>query len=203
MPEKLFMKTQSAAKRITVFITTDSNSVFSYFNRHDPSPVYSRQLSQEFEEYLNNSIIRANRHSVISYKMVCLSKIDALFTGPLMDAIRRHYTVKKALKEKEFKKFKKRSCYVLAIAFLIVLSAQAFLPQLLNHEHKLQYAFSNAMDVFSWVIMWKPIERLIFYWNPFLKEISILDKMIRAEVAVVENENTNTVYSISKGKQVV
>ena len=197
------MKIQPDAKRITVFITTDSNSVFSYFNRHDPSPVYARQLSQEFEEYLNKSIIRANRNSIITYKMVCMSKIDALFTGPLMDAIRRHYRIKKALKEKEFRKFKKRSCFVLALAFIIVFTCQTLLHHLVNDEDKLQYAFSNALHVFSWVIMWKPIERLIFYWNPYLKELCILDKMISAETAVVESDNVNTVYSISKGKQVV
>lgn len=197
------MKIQSNSKRITVFITTDSNSVFSYFNRHDPSPVYSRQLSQEFEEYLNKSIIRASRYSTITYKMVCLSKIDALFTGPLMDAIRRHYRIKKALKEKEFKKFKKRSFIVLAFAFIIVFTCQTLLHHLVNDEDKLQYAFSNALHVFSWVIMWKPIERLIFYWNPFLKELSILDQMINGEATVVESENANAVYSIAKGKQVV
>lgn len=196
------MKIQPNAKRLTVFITTDSNSVFSYFNRHDPSPVYSRQLSQEFEEYLSNSIIRANRHSIITYKMVCLSKIDALFTGPLMDAIRRHYRVKKALKEKEFRKFKRRSFFVLAFAFVIVFSFQTLLHHLVDDENKLQYAFSNALHVFSWVIMWKPIERLIFYWNPFLKKLAILDKMINAEVTVVEKEGANSVYSIT-GKQVV
>jgi hypothetical protein len=48
--------------------------------------------------------------------------------------------------------------------------------------------FSNAIDVFSWVILWKPIERLIFYWNPFLKEISLFNKMANAEVNVIENE---------------
>jgi hypothetical protein len=48
--------------------------------------------------------------------------------------------------------------------------------------------FSNAIDVFSWVILWKPIERLIFYWNPFLKEILLYNKIENAEVKIVESE---------------
>jgi hypothetical protein len=197
------MKTKHISGKVTVFVTADSKSIFSYFNPHDPSPVYSRQLSQDFEEYLNNCISRANRYSVINYKVVCMSKIDALFTGPLMEAIRKHYRGKKVLKEKEFGKFKKRSYYLLGIGFVIVMICQGLLPYILNHEHRIHSAFSNALDVFSWVVLWKPIERLIFYWNPFLKEISLLDKMIHAEAAVVENEQSNAVYSISKGKQVV
>ena len=48
--------------------------------------------------------------------------------------------------------------------------------------------FSNAIDVFSWVILWKPIERLIFYWNPFLKEILLYEKIQNAKVTIVESE---------------
>jgi hypothetical protein len=195
------MKSEPVAKKITVFITADSNSIFTYFNPHDPSPIYSRQLSQEFEKYLNNCIVKANRHSLINYKIVCLSKIDTLFTGPLMEAIRRHYTIKKAVKEKEFTKFKRRSYYLLAIGLAVVMTCQGLLPYILSQEHRVHSALSNALDVFSWVILWKPIERLIFYWNPFLKDICLLDKMITAEATVVENEKASTVYSIAKQKE--
>ena len=192
------MKTEPIVIKLTVFITADSNSIFSYFNPHDPSPVYSRQLSQEFEKYLDNSIVRAGRYTIIDYRVVCLSKIDGLFTGPLMEAIRRHYSIKKALKEKEFKKFKKRAYYLLAIGLIVVMTCQGLLPYILNEEHRVHSALSNALDVFSWVILWKPIERLIFYWNPFLKDICLLDKMISAEVTIVENEKVSTVYSMKK-----
>lgn len=195
------MKSEPVAKKITVFITADSNSIFTYFNPHDPSPIYSRQLSQEFEKYLNNCIVKASRYTDINYKIVCLSKIDTLFTGPLMEAIRRHYTIKKAVKEKEFRKFKKRSYYLLAIGLGVVMTCQGLLPYILSQEHRVHSALSNALDVFSWVILWKPIERLIFYWNPFLKEICLLDKMIAAEATVVENEKSTTVYSMAKQKQ--
>lgn len=194
------MKTEPIVKKITVYITADSNSIFSYFNPHDPSPVYSRQLSQDFEKYLSNCIVRANRYSEINYKVVCLSKIDALFTGPLMEAIRRHYGIKKALKEKEFKKFKRRAYYLLAIGLLVVMTCQGVLPYILSQEHRVHSALSNALDVFSWVILWKPIERLIFYWNPFLKEICLLDKMIQAEAIVIEQEKTTNVLSINKNE---
>jgi hypothetical protein len=38
------------------------------------------------------------------------------------------------------------------------------------------------------VILWKPIEKLIFYWNPFLKEISIFDKLINAPIIIVSEK---------------
>jgi len=189
------MKKQTTVlpKRVTVYLTADSNSVTSYFNRHDPSPIYARQLSQEFEEYLNKTLEQASRHSVIYYKVVCVSKIDRLFTGPLLESIRRHFSHKKAAKEKEFRKFKRRAYWLLAISFLIVMICQGLLPLIFQQQHRVHSALSNALDVFSWVILWKPIERLIFYWNPFLKEILVLDKMINGEAIIIENEKSSPV----------
>jgi hypothetical protein len=57
-----------------------------------------------------------------------------------------------------------------------------FLPLLFNGNKIIHTGLSNSMDVFTWVILWKPIDRLIFYWNPFLKEISLLDRLQKAEV---------------------
>jgi len=44
------------------------------------------------------------------------------------------------------------------------------------------------MDIFSWVILWRPIDTLIFNWNPYLKEICLLDKLENAEVIRIQNE---------------
>jgi hypothetical protein len=65
---------------------------------------------------------------------------------------------------------------------------QGVLPLILGQDHRIHSMFSNAVDVFSWVILWKPIERLIFYWNPFLKEILLYDKIQNAKVTIVESE---------------
>ncbi len=44
------------------------------------------------------------------------------------------------------------------------------------------------LDVFSWVILWKPIDKLIFAWNPYLKEISIYHRLVIAETILNEPE---------------
>jgi hypothetical protein len=43
--------------------------------------------------------------------------------------------------------------------------------------------------VFSWVILWRPIDKLIFHWNPYLKEISLLHKMANATVIKVKSSD--------------
>jgi hypothetical protein len=172
-------------KKITIYLTVDERSINNYFNEHDPAPMYKRQLSHVFEQYISSGILAIKRYSVVRFKLVCAQESDKEFIEPLMHAIRRHYSIQKAIKEQEFSKFKKRTFKLLAVSMTIVMLCQGFFPILLEQNERVHSAFSNAIDVFSWVILWKPIEKLIFYWNPFLKEISIYNRMVIAESIVV------------------
>jgi len=68
-----------------------------------------------------------------------------------------------------------------------VLSFQGFLSYAAGFlDERMSGALHNTLDVFSWVILWKPIDRLIFYWNPFKKDIYLLNRLANAEVNVLE-----------------
>ena len=179
----------ASAGKVSIFLTVDAESITKYFNANDPAPLYCRQLSHEFQEYLNSSIATARRNTVIDYKIFCgeLSSMKFM-VEPLMQTIRRHFLIKKQIKEAEFRKFKRRNYGLLLISIFIVMICQGFLPGVFGQDHRIHSMFSNAIDVFSWVILWKPIERLIFSWNPFLKEILLFDKMANAKANVIENE---------------
>ena len=163
---------KSVTSKITIYLKIDDNSITDYFNPHDPARLDKRQLGHDFQDYLNASIACAGRHTIIDYKIFCSDSGSMRFMiDPLMRTIRRHYQIQKKLKETEFRKFKRKNYVLLVISFLIVMFCQGILPNLFGQDHRIHSMFSNAIDVFSWVVLWKPIERLIFYWNPFLKEI--------------------------------
>ena len=172
-------------KKINIFLKVNEQTIDGYFNANDPAPIYKRQLSQEFEEYIMNYSTSIKRYSSVTFKINCVNESDKAFIEPLVHAIRRHFSLKKSIKEDEFRKFKRRNWFFLVFSLVIVMFFQGVLPLILNVEHRIHSAFSNALDVFSWVILWKPIEKLIFYWNPFLKEISIFDKLINATIVMV------------------
>jgi len=172
-------------KKITIFLKVNEETIDGYFNTNDPAPIYKRQLSQEFEEYMMNYAPSIKRYSTVTYKLNCVNESDKEYTEPLVHAIRRHFSLKKSIKEAEFKKFKKRNWVLLIFSLGTVMFFQGVMPLIFNKEHRIHSAFSNALDVFSWVILWKPIEKLIFYWNPFLKDICIYDKLINAPIIIV------------------
>ncbi|HWR33470.1 MAG TPA: hypothetical protein VN451_08095 [Chitinophagaceae bacterium] len=191
------MINQSLADSFSIFIRLDEGTVYDYFNSHDPAPLYKRQLGHEFEQYIYNSILTSKRNAVIQYQVVCLEYSDKRFIEPVTKAIRSHFNLKKFLKELEFKKFKSRTFKLLCASLVAVLFLQALVPFAIEGmDHRLAASVHNIVDVFSWVIMWKPIDRLIFYWNPFKKDIHLLDRLANAGVNVIEKQK-----SIGKDKQ--
>ena len=98
---------KSATRKISVYLNVDENSIRDYFNLHYPARLERRQLGQEFQNYLNDSVACAGRHTVIDYKVFCSESGSMRFMAErLMKTIRRHFQIKKMLKEVEFQKFK-------------------------------------------------------------------------------------------------
>ena len=181
------MMTKPLPNNFSIYIRLDEQTVYDYFNDHDPAPLYKRQLGHEFEQYIYNSLLTSKRNAVIKYQVICMEYPDKRFIEPVTQAIRSHFNLKKTIKEEEFKKFKSRTFKLLAATLAIVLSFQAMAPYLIEGmDHRMAGAIHNVIDVFSWVILWKPIDRLIFYWNPFKKDIHLLDRLAGAEVNVLE-----------------
>jgi hypothetical protein len=178
------------AKSINVFLTSDRLIANNYFNMHDPSPIYMRQLSYQFESYIMESVKSAKRHSAIFYKLKCTGEDDKQYAEPLIYAVRRHFVVKKEDKEKEFKKFKRRNWTLLAISTVVVILFQGLLPVIFNAEHGINAGLINSIDVFAWVLLWHPIDELLFRWNSYLKDICLFNKLATAESILIENEKT-------------
>jgi hypothetical protein len=179
---------KSLTKKINIFLSVDFQNISSYFNPHDPAPLYKRQIHQKLEEYIITSISTAKRYSVIFYKLKCTSPVDKQYAEPLMYAIHRHFAIKKAIHEEKFQRFKRKNWMLLCVSLAIVIFSEAFLPLLIPSTLRIHDGLKNCLDVFSWVILWRPIYELIFEWNPHLKEISLLNKLATAEVILIDKE---------------
>jgi len=185
---KSLKKTASVSKSLTgtinIFLTVDPLTIDSHFNPNDPSPIYKRQLSHQFEQYIMASIATAKRYSVINYKITCKNESDRQYADPLIYTIKRHFLAKKTLKIAEFEKFKRRSYMLLFLSLAVVMICRGVVPLLLDENHHLQGGLTNSLDIFSWVLLWRTIDSLLFEYNPYLKEICILDKLANAEVII-------------------
>jgi hypothetical protein len=99
-----------------------------------------------------------------------------------------HYSLKKASRVREFTRFKIRSWILLAVSLVVVLFTQGFVPVLIETENQILSGLLNSLDIFSWVLLWRPIDVLLFSWNPHLKEILLLHKLATSEMIIIEND---------------
>lgn len=186
-PKKAIMSVPVYKKEYNIYVRLDEKTVHSYFNQHDPAPLYKRQLGHEFEQYIYNSLLTSSRDAVFKYQFICLDYADKRFVAPVTQAIRSHFNLKIFLKKKEFSKFKIRTFRLLLASLIIVLLFQSVLSYIGGLlDDRMSGALHNTLDVFSWVILWKPIDRLIFYWNPFNKELHLFERLANADVITLE-----------------
>ena len=189
---------KSLIDKINIYITVDLQTINSYFNAHDTSPLYKKKINQKFEQYILNDVSSAKRFSAIFYKLNCPGPVNKQYAEPLMHAVHRHFARKKEIRAEEFRKFKRRNLTLLAISTLIVIMSQGFLPLLFKDAGNIYNGLKNCIDVFSWVILWKPIYELLFSWNPYLKDILLLDKLATAEVIITESKKNNEPEQFAK-----
>ena len=179
---------KALSKRISIFLSVDRKTLNNYFNAHDNSPLYKRQLRLDFEQYLEELLANYKRYSLICYKVTCKNEDEDLIK-PFMHAVRRHFYMTEKQRKEEFQKFKKRNFKLLCLSMMAVMIFHGVLPMIFPPQVSIEPTILNTLDVFSWVILWRPIDKLIFQWNPYLKEISLLNKMANAIVIKVRSND--------------
>jgi len=179
----------SLSNKINILLSLDRDILPGYYNPHDNAPLYKRQLNTELENYILNSVRTAKRNTKLFFKISYRNEADAEFAEPLVYAIRRHFAESKAITITDFENFKRRAFKLLLVSLAVVTISHGILPLLLTGEkNTIHDGLSNSLNVFSWVILWKPIDKLIFYWNPYLKDISIFSKLEKAEMILEQIE---------------
>ena len=173
-------------EKIDIFLVVNPKAIDEHFNKNDPSPYYKRQLSHEFEEYINHLKASARRYSVIEYKVTCKTEEDKQYTEPLIYAIKRHFAKVMLAKQGEFERFKRRNYIVLFVGLTVILLSHLVIPMLVKDNGGIGSAILAGIDIFSWVMMWQPLDNLLFHWNSYLKDISTVKKLTEAPIVYTE-----------------
>ena len=174
-------------EKISIFLTVSPLTIAEHFNPNDPAPIYKRQLSYEFEQYIMAATLSARRYTSFEYKVTCKNPVDKQYTEPLIYAIKRHFEAKKLSRQAAFERFKRRNYVLLILSLAVVMLLHVAVPLFVKEEGGIHSAIVGGLDIFSWVMLWQPIDKLVFQWNPYLKEINTLDKLAKAEVLSTDN----------------
>lgn len=177
----------SIPDKINIFLTIDQSTIGEHFNPNDPAPLYKRQLSHGFQQYIMASVECAKRNSLFCYKINCKNKNDKQYAEAFIYALKRHFSARKLIEIEKFEKFKRRSYLLLFLSLLVMMICHGLVPIILSSDEGFTSALHNGLDIFSWVILWQPIDKLVFQWNPHLKSISLVNRLVNAEVIITES----------------
>lgn len=173
------------SKKIDIFLNVNRDNLNSFFNPHDPAPIYKKQLRHDFIAYLNETVSGYKRFTTLRYKISC-AKDDKDLIDPVMHAIRRHYQAKEENRKAEFARFKKKNFKLLGMSLAIGIAFHLLIVFLEQAQQGILSTIASSLEVFSWVIAYEPIHNLIFSWNSHLKDISLLHKLSTSEMIVMD-----------------
>ncbi|HEY0056604.1 MAG TPA: hypothetical protein VGB63_14720 [Pedobacter sp.] len=181
---------KTTSKSVNIFLALEKKVIDGYFNPHDTSPIYKRQLSLKFENYISQSIKNCKRHDPIFFKLNTHNKMDEQYADPVMYAIRGHFKEKLVSELKAFKRFKQRNYGTLGASLVIVSVLNLLLPVVMSKETAAQTGTAHFLDVFGFIIFYHPLTELLFNWNPFLKRINLINKLISGEAIIVSGDRS-------------
>ncbi|MDB4958230.1 MAG: hypothetical protein JWO36_5799, partial [Myxococcales bacterium] len=152
------------------------------FDNRDPAPFRERDLDPELSEYLvdaGEDLWGHDRFRVVFWldKPCRPSEIEQAYRAHFTDKIERN---------KRTRRRRRRTgqvALVLALALIVaLLSFAQFVASLVPGS--LGTGLKEGLVISSWVVMWRPVETLIYDWIPTRHERKLVEKLLDAPIEV-------------------
>ena len=157
------------------------------FNSLDPSPFIEKDLDDDAVDYLVTSFNEFD----LAAKVKILIQIPTSEKGKfeekeIKDSIKNFFIYQNGLEEDkiELKIKEGQKSMVIGLSFLTVcLLTREFLLTLTSNI--VWRMISEALLIFSWVAMWKPISNILYDWWPMRQTQKIYDKISKSEIEFI------------------
>jgi len=157
------------------------NTVEQLFDNRDPAPFRERDLDPDLVEYLF-----AAGEDLISHGKF---KIVFWIVGPCVPeevetGFRAHidYEIERLDRRRRRHRRTGQAALVIGVSMLALLLS---ISQLLaRYEHRALVVLNEGLVIFSWVVMWRPVDMLIYDWIPMRRERKVLARLHTAPLEV-------------------
>jgi len=166
-------------------IDTHVRHVSQLFDHRDPSPFNERDLDDDAADYLVASVEELPPRQPFKVVVWIAEPFpDGLPSDAVATSIERHFTAARDNLRRRHQKHQRRARWMMLFSFvmLVVLLSLAEITTELNLTHI--QLIPQSLTIIAWVIMWRPIDLLIFDWFPYLVERRQLDRIRAAPIEV-------------------
>jgi hypothetical protein len=157
------------------------NTVEQLFDNRDPAPFRERDLDPDLIEYLmaaGEDVSPLGSFKLVFWVAAPCSP-DEVETG-----FRAHfnYELERLDRARRRQRRTGQVALVLGVTVLVVLLSIAQL--LARYTSSLMLAVREGLVILSWVVMWRPVEALLYDWLPARRERRVMERLHAAPVEV-------------------
>lgn len=158
------------------------SSIEQLFDNRDPAPFRERDLDPDLAEYLldaGEDLADEDRFRIVVWlDQPCRP-------GEVEQAMRAHFEELIARNKRLRRRSRRIGQITLVLAVVLVVVLLAF-SQFVGTlaPGNIGNGLKEGLVIFSWVVMWRPVETLIYDWIPARRERSIAAKLLDAPIDI-------------------
>jgi hypothetical protein len=149
-----------------------------------------RTLKADAEEFIVGEAEAFPRNAAINI-IVQVDLSGAKYKDEIATAIHRHFCYRREQAQKKFKRVLQYGWRILfiALASLAVIFSLTQLAYYLMPSNKVVLFIRESFVILGWVVLWRPLELLLYDRYPIKTEINLYYKLERSNVQVIVNES--------------
>lgn len=152
------------------------------FNPLDPSRTEERDLAPAVVDYLTQRTAEAPRRGRLVLR-VQMPNADAQAQNAAQRAIRRHFERSALASRRELKRHFLTALRLVATGFLAALILSAVARAIgESADSRFLQRVAVGLSVVVWVILWRPLETLIYDWRPIRRRCQINDRLEEIDI---------------------
>lgn len=157
-------------------------SIERLFDNRDPAPFRERDLDPDLVEYVllaGEDLYAAKRYKIVFWiETPCQPK-------EIEDAFHAHFEYELDRIDRQRRRQRRTGQVSLMFAVVAIIALTA-LAQLLGSvsKHWVAAGLKEGLVISSWVLMWKPVEVLVYDWIPWRRERKVIRRMLAMPIDV-------------------
>jgi hypothetical protein len=157
------------------------NAIEQLFDNRDPAPFRERDLDPDLVEYLYAAGEDLMSHG--PFKVVFWVASPCQPTE-VETGYRAHFVYELQRIERRRRRHRRTGQVALLLGVTLLVLILFASELLAGYDHRLVKAFREGLVILSWVVMWRPVEILLYDWVPVRRERKVMELLHDVPVEV-------------------
>lgn len=161
------------------------NDLDQLFNTFDPSPFHDKDLDDDAERYIVESVRVLPLKAPIKLKFYLPLEHHEKASKVLIQALDNYFDFKESMALRELTSVLRegRTAFLFGLTFLLMcVSARTALKFLENYPFG--STLLEGLSIFGWVAMWRPMQTVLYDWWSLYRKAKIYEKIRDASIDI-------------------